>query len=362
MIITNDDLGAFERQYEKYLNDLNQLDDLYQHNLYKWILKNPHIVLATNFADYTAVNEIGVTRELIEDNRLSLSFDQPLFRDLNRRWLYPWDFGSAHDEKWGWIDINSFKEMLKQESYKYLHNIDIFSINVNHITEYLKGFRDSYLYEFLKNIPKDYLKEVVELRDSGIKEDEDYISGKQEHILSYEEIYQQLKKYVNKPLKDKKFLMSSNWYIPKHREIEYIRLKAVTQNLLANIQEHKLTLNDITWTDLENIVAVLFQNEGYEVFLKENPQGGRDIVGRKNMEHDYEYIAIEVKHWKYKNIGYRVLSELIQKNTQYNTLCIATSRNFSTTVIKESKRPENIKRIELWDGERINNLIRVYKI
>jgi|GEM_PF-7087352 len=360
MKIKSNVLDLFEQQYEEYLNDPGEGIGQFS----KWLLENPYIVLVSNFTDCTSVNEFDLTRKLVEDNWFYHS--QPLYRDPNCRWLFPWSFGNEYDDKWGWIDINLFNLCYEEDEINDKYGYKIDDINIEYIKEHLKGVKDPYLYNYLKSFPNTYLEKIIEFNEK-IEGEKDYVelmASKQEYMLTFDEIYNELKKCLKTPLNENRILLSKNWYNPKNREREYRRLKAVTYSLLSDLQKSNLELIDIEWNDLENIVAALFQNNGYEVLKKENPQSGRDILGRINIGNDYEYIAIEVKHTKRKNkyIGFNELDILIQKNIQYDTLCLATNSSFTASVINECNKMENIKRIILWDGETINDLIKVYKL
>jgi len=244
MIITNNDLYEFEQQYEKYLNDQNDLEEG-NIGFSKWLLQNPYIVLVANFTDYTPVNEFDLSLKLIEDNWFN--YHQPLYRDFSGRWLFPWSFGDDNDDKWEWINLDAFNIYYEKEEIdnKYDSNID--DIDTYHIKNYLKGAKDPYVHNYLKAFSNEYLERIVEFREK-IENERDYvkvITNKKESILTFDEIYCKLKKCLKNPFSEKRILLSKNWYKPKCREKECMRLKDVTHALLSDLQESKLELNDI---------------------------------------------------------------------------------------------------------------------
>jgi hypothetical protein len=161
-------------------------------------------------------------------------------------------------------------------------------------------------------------------------------------------------------LVDKRNFISPSIWTNKSLIIQNKYLKESIGNLITNIQENKKDLQDITWKQLEEIVAEIFRSQGMQIILNKNiPQGGRDIIGRFNNGFEFTNVAIEVKHQPY--IDKPVLSSFIQQNRMFPLLYLITSGKFSAGVVNESNMFENKLRIKLYDGNAVKSLLNMYK-
>jgi hypothetical protein len=113
---------------------------------------------------------------------------------------------------------------------------------------------------------------------------------------------------------------------------------------------------------LEYVDAELLRAQGIKIHrVTENPQGGRDIIGRVRLPTgDLLTYAVEVKH---RDVVDRpeVQTALVQ-NAHFPMLMMVTSGRFSAGVQRELARPENRLRLHLRDGVAVRNMIRSYPL
>lgn len=105
----------------------------------------------------------------------------------------------------------------------------------------------------------------------------------------------------NRPLEEQKTIWSPRLWTPSAQNQQSLLLHESTKDILAAIKNEKIGLEAVSWRQLENIVAEILRAHGLEIHVvRENPQGGRDIIARGELIPGQEpvLLAVEVKHRK----------------------------------------------------------------
>ena len=107
---------------------------------------------------------------------------------------------------------------------------------------------------------------------------------------------------------------------------------------------------DLTWRQLEELVAELLRSRGMEISLtKRSHDGGRDVVARGELiPGEPTVLAVEVK--KKPVVGIYDVQRALRANEDFPALLVATSGRFSGGVIREKARNRNQLRLYLKDG------------
>lgn len=133
-----------------------------------------------------------------------------------------------------------------------------------------------------------------------------------------------------------------------------------TKALLLALRKEEKRLADLTWKDLEDIVAELLHARGMEINVTpRSADGGRDILARGELiPGEPTVLAVEVKHKgvvKLDDVRSRIYA-----NREFPALMFATSGRFSAGVIREKWKPENFLRLFLKDGIALGQWIKEY--
>jgi restriction endonuclease len=110
------------------------------------------------------------------------------------------------------------------------------------------------------------------------------------------------------------------------------------------------TLSDLSWRQMEELVAELLKLQGMEVTVTPGSgDGGRDIIARGELiPGEPTVLAVEVKHKPV--VGLQDARSALYANRQMPALLIATSGRFSAGVLREAQTPDNRYRLFLKDG------------
>lgn len=149
------------------------------------------------------------------------------------------------------------------------------------------------------------------------------------------------------------------WRAPQaHPTIEIVES---TKVILSALQQGHTSLSEVTWRELEEIVAELLRSRGMEVSVTpRSHDGGRDILARGELiPGEPTILAVEVKHKG--TVGIDDVAARLYRNKEFPALLFATSGRFSAGVIKEKNRPENFLRLVLKDGIALGQWISEYK-
>jgi hypothetical protein len=156
-------------------------------------------------------------------------------------------------------------------------------------------------------------------------------------------------------------LWSPALWTPMAQEQERRALVEVAQPVLAAIRSETRSLEDLTWKQLEEVVAEVLRASGLEIHVvRTRPQGGRDIVARGELVKGQEpmEMAIEVKHQKV--VDRPQVEAALWQNKSYPALLFVTSGRFTAGVLQEKANPLNRLRLFLKDGEALGDMIRDY--
>jgi len=171
-------------------------------------------------------------------------------------------------------------------------------------------------------------------------------------------VFDHLYRIADEPVAGERLLWSPNLWTP-HAQKSEIALICGTQQILKALQAERISLSDVTWQQLEEIVAEVLRTQGLEIHVvRESPQGGRDIIARGELIPGEEPIsmAVEVKHRPV--VGRPEVQTALWQNRHYPALLFATSGRFSAGVLDEKALPENRLRLILKDGVALGDMIR----
>lgn len=134
------------------------------------------------------------------------------------------------------------------------------------------------------------------------------------------------------------------------------------RELLLALDDEKIALDELSWRQLEEIVAEILRAHGMEIHLvSDSPQGGRDIIARGELIAGQEplTLAVEVKHRSV--VGRPELQKALWQNRQYPALLFVTSGRFTSGVLDERGIADNQLRLFLKDGVALRDMIRDYR-
>jgi HJR/Mrr/RecB family endonuclease len=234
----------------------------------------------------------------------------PLFRDPNGQWLYPYFIPKNRKESWGAISV----KFIQSEEGIFWHE--------------RKMQHSDMLYKF----------------------------------PSFNTIVREASKYVDNPLLDPTCFLSPKIWTPEHQWSQKVYLQDSTIPIMQELANNKKELETIRWQELEEIVAEILRSRGMQIhIIKENPQGGRDIIARGQFIPGMEImtIAVEVKHRPI--VGRPEVQKALYQNRMFPVLMFVTSGRFTTGVIQEAQMPDNRMRLFLKDGVAIRELLQTYK-
>lgn len=177
------------------------------------------------------------------------------------------------------------------------------------------------------------------------------------------DFFMRLYKEADKWQSDSKTLWHPRLWTPDAQQSETNALARGARGLLAAIRSETKALSDISWQQLEEIVAEVLRAQGLEIHVvKERPQGGRDIIARGELLPGQEPLtmAVEVKHRA--SVDRPEVQKALWQNRHYPSLLFITSGRFTAGVLEEKALPENHLRLFLKDGEALGDLIRRYPI
>jgi hypothetical protein len=314
MIITQEDLDLFEREFESagLLLDLNH-----------WLTNNPHVLMTTGFTEYIAP---GTTTHKILLGEYSFTVN-PLFRKLTGGWVKPWasrEIPTRKDEPWDGLCVDTWNATYRS------FDIEGTLVPGDAAWSYVRSecYRAAY-----------------------------------ERLPSFDTIYNMAAKYVDNPLVDPTVFLSPTIWTPSSKLGKHVFLRDSALKLIRAIQGATVELESLHWKEFECVVAEVLRASGMEIHLAdESPQGGRDIIARTQPIGGGEILtlAIEVKH---RNVVDRPMVQLaLRQNSQFPALMFVTSGRFTSGVFREAQAPQNRMRLFLKDGVAIRDLIRLHPL
>jgi hypothetical protein len=177
-------------------------------------------------------------------------------------------------------------------------------------------------------------------------------------VSSMEEVIERAWAVAKTPPDTKTLVISPRFWSPGRQRQELDAIQATASAVMTAARSKVLTLEDLAWKQLEELVAYILSERGLKIHLvTESPQGGRDIIARGELIPGFEplTIAVEVKH---RSIVDRPdVQKALWQNRQFPALLFVTSGRFSSGVTDERNQAENRLRLHLWDGITLLRLI-----
>ena len=149
-----------------------------------------------------------------------------------------------------------------------------------------------------------------------------------------------------------------NIWQPPNREIQLVHsVRAIVHAL----REETISLDDLTWQQMEDVVAELLSSRGLEVYVtSRTADGGRDVIARGELiPGEPSILAVEVKHKEVVNLF--DARNALWANRQFPLVMLATSGRFSGGVIRERNTPDNQFRLLLKDRVALTQWLNQYE-
>lgn len=149
------------------------------------------------------------------------------------------------------------------------------------------------------------------------------------------------------------------WYPPQAQPT--LHLVDTTKAIVTALRDEEMSLRDLTWRQLEEVVAELLRARGIAVDVTPRTgDGGRDIVARGELiPGEPALLAVEVKHMQVVNVG--EVREALWANRRFPAVMVATSGRFAAGVVRERHDPDNRFRLLLKDGVALGQWVREYR-
>ena len=177
-------------------------------------------------------------------------------------------------------------------------------------------------------------------------------------LAAMEEVLERAWAVAKVPLDTKTLVISPRLWSPGRQRQELDAIQATASAVMTAARSEVLALEDLTWKQLEELVAYILSERGLKIHLvTESPQGGRDIIARGELIPGFEplTVAVEVKHRSVVNRP--EVQKALWQNRQLPALLYVTSGRFSAGVTDERNLSENRLRLHLWDGITLLRLI-----
>lgn len=223
------------------------------------------------------------------------------------------------------------------------------------------GERGGDLFEFhsKSSLQKDF--DAEERTDDILDHIIYQIGGEPALMFSFQDLYRKLESIVDSWETEQKTLWSPQLWTPSAQTRERSLLTTSIGRILLALHEENISLSDVTWQQLEEIVAEILRGLGLEIaIVRGRPQGGRDIVARGQLIPGQEPLtmAVEVKHRPI--VGRPDVQAALWQNRYFPALLFVTSGRFTAGVVREKALPENQIRLFLKDGVALGDMIRDY--
>ena len=328
MILTQRDVDEFIAAYTKYCNieDVGFNETWSSEDVLNWLTEHPQVVVAAGFQEFVAGGESSLYRSLVREGELD-DLTRPIFREFEGSWVIPSEVGDLPYAPWG---------AFRLEDLLRIADLDR-KLAEDTVTP-------AEWAERREAIDRDSVQSVITMP-------------------SFEDIVEAAAKYVDNPLVDSTIWVSPRLWTPSQQASQKLHLQRAATTLIEGLKTNKISLQEVTWQEFEEIVAEVLRSLGLEIHLvKENPQGGRDIIARASLipGADLCTIAVEVKH---RNVVDRpIIEQAIHQNKHFPALMLVTSGQFTAGVVREAAKPENRMRVTLKDGIAIRDMIRKYRL
>lgn len=343
MIITQKDIDDFVQAYRRFCPEDSEstpwVDPTWGNDdVLAWLATNPQVVMATGYQEFVAGAHSSTYKSLVPSAQLD-DLSRPLFRAFDGTWVVPSKVGVYEVEEWDGFRLDALIGIAEAQ-----RELD------REIAEYQR----SHPYE--RGIPAEFVERIDEL-------DRLSVTACTIEMPTFDEMITAAGKLVDNPLMDETTWVSPKLWTPDRQDTEKTYLQRTAGDLISELRNSNRDLADIHWREFEEIVAELLRSKGMDIHLvRENPQGGRDIIARAELVPGSELvtIAIEVKH---RDVVDRpILEQALHQNRHFPALMLVTSGRFTAGVLKEASRPANRMRVILKNGIAIRDLVNAYRL
>jgi hypothetical protein len=156
---------------------------------------------------------------------------------------------------------------------------------------------------------------------------------------------------------DRMHLVLPTIWVPPPVPREDILVASFTRNLMYSVHQGRTSLHELSWRQLEEIVAELLKTYGLSVELTPKTRdGGRDIIAVGEFFPGLKSTLV-VEVTSTASVGIGKLAQALYRNRYFPTVMLATSGKFSAGVIAEAELPENRFRLVLRDGDALHQWI-----
>jgi HJR/Mrr/RecB family endonuclease len=342
MIVTQQDIDDFVEAYRRYCpedsmsvpwNDPSWNSD----DVLTWLANNPQVVVASGYQEFVAGIDSRLYQSLVESAQLD-DLSRPLFRSFDGTWIVPSNVGIWEEEEWDGFRLEGLVSIANAE---------------RQIAEEMVAWRKTHKDEWL---PTEFAERIMEL-------DRQSVSDCSIAMPSFDDMVTAASRFIDNPMVDQTTWVSPKLWTPDRQSLTKLHLQTSAGSIISEIQTQTRDLADLHWRELEEIVAELLRSKGMEIHVvRENPQGGRDIIARAELVPGGEIItiAIEVKHRDV--VGRPILEQAIHQNRHFPALMLVTSGRFTAGVVKEASKPENRMRVILKSGIAIRDFALAYRL
>jgi len=150
-------------------------------------------------------------------------------------------------------------------------------------------------------------------------------------------------------------------WIPEEQQVRRKRLRETLAPVLTALDHGTLSLRELHWRELEELIAEMLAARGLEVDVTPRAgDGGRDIIARGElMPGEPVQFAVEVKQKAV--VGLSDVRDALRANEDYPALMVATAGRFSSGVVSEKARSRNHFRLFLKDGLALSRWLSAYR-
>jgi hypothetical protein len=148
-----------------------------------------------------------------------------------------------------------------------------------------------------------------------------------------------------------------------HHPHEHPRIELVesTRVLLDGLQRARIGFAELTWQQVEDMVAELLRTQGLQVSVTPRTKdGGRDLIARGELiPGEPCLLAVEIKHKGV--VGLDEVTSRLHRNKDFPALLFVTTGTFTAGVVREKSKPENFLRLLLKDRTALHQWIQAYR-
>ena len=149
------------------------------------------------------------------------------------------------------------------------------------------------------------------------------------------------------------------WVPPEHSPT--IELADSATAIIEALKREQLTLDELNWREMEDVVAELLRARGLAVTVtRRTADGGRDVIARGELiPGEPSTLVVEVKHKRVVTLP--DVRNTLWANRDFPLVMIATSGRFSAGVIREKSGPDLQFRLTLKDRVGLTQWISEYQ-